>query len=311
MNANGFFFFKFSDQTGMMNALKEGPWIIRSQPLFLNIWSASTKLEKKEVKKLQLWVKIHDVPIAVYTEHGLSLIATAIGEPKMLDSYTTTMCTDAWGRSSYARALIEISAENDFKEELVIAVPELEGDGFVKEKMFVEYEWSPYRCSHCRVFGYSDDTCPKQAKTTRHHGSMANNGKKQTHAAKPRDQAKNLVDDEGFTGVDDKKTAKRSGFPVNKQKPKFEYRPIGTKSGGSIKKPEKSNTVVSNNPFNVLREEVGESSKQARIVDDGPDYSDDDEVREVYNETNDFLKVDPSHDIHKKGASTPSLEVSQ
>ncbi|XP_022015018.1 uncharacterized protein LOC110914536 [Helianthus annuus] len=162
MNANGFFFFKFADEAGMLNFLKEGPWIIRSQPMFLHIWSPTYKLEKKEVKKLQVWVKIHDVPIAAYTEDGLSMIATAIGEPKMLDTYTSSMCTDNWGRSSYVRALVEISAENGFKEEIVIAVPELEGEGFSKVILSVEYEWSPLRCAHCKVFGHSDDSCPRQ-----------------------------------------------------------------------------------------------------------------------------------------------------
>ena len=63
---------------------------------------------------------------------------------------------------------------------------------------------------------------------------------------------------------------------------------------------------MSRNRFDVLRGEVGESSGSVRIVDDGADSSDDEEVIEVYNETNDFLKVDPNNDIHKKGASTPS-----
>ncbi|XP_021971471.1 uncharacterized protein LOC110866638 [Helianthus annuus] len=307
MNANGFFFFKFADQSGMMSALKAGPWIIRSQPLFLNIWSASTKLEKKEVKTLQLWVKIHDVPITAYMEDGLSLIATAIGEPKMLDSYTTNMCMDAWGRSSYARALIEISAENDFKEELVIAVPELDGDGFVKEKLYVEYEWSPHRCGHCRVFDHSDEGCPKQVRANMKHGNMGSNSNKNQEVAKYRGKGKNLVDDDGFTTVEDKKAAKRSGFPVNKQKPKFEYRPIGKKPEGGTKKGEKPITPLSSNPFDVLRDDIGESSKSGRDMEDGDDNSDDEEVMEVYNEMNEFLKVDPQ--VIRKGASTPSSKV--
>ncbi|XP_022007408.1 uncharacterized protein LOC110906609 [Helianthus annuus] len=162
MNANGFFFFKFSDELGMMNVLKDGPWIIKSQPLFLNNWTPTTKLEKKEVKKVQVWVKIHEVPIAAYTEDGLSLIAMTLGEPKMLDSFTASMCTDSWGRSSYARALIEILADKEMREEVTIAIPEPEGEGFVKVTMYVEYEWSPYRCAKCCVFGHSNEMCPKQ-----------------------------------------------------------------------------------------------------------------------------------------------------
>ncbi|GJU71005.1 protein LAZ1 [Tanacetum coccineum] len=46
------------------------------------------------------------------TADDLSVVASMIGNPLMLDSYKSTMCTDSWGRSSYARAMIEIDAEN-------------------------------------------------------------------------------------------------------------------------------------------------------------------------------------------------------
>ncbi|XP_022014985.1 uncharacterized protein LOC110914504 [Helianthus annuus] len=189
MNDNGFFFFKFSDEAGLLNVLKDGPWIIRSQPLFLNVWSPTTKLEKKGVKKVQIWVKIHDVPIAAYTEDGLSLIATTIGEPKALDSYTSAMCTDMWGRSSYARALVEVSADKQLREEIKLAVPDLEGEGFVKESLSVEYEWNPLRCAHCCVFGHSDDHCPYQPKIQINAHNASKNGKKP------------VVDEEGVNEV--------------------------------------------------------------------------------------------------------------
>lgn len=111
MNANGFFFFKFADRKGMLAVLEGGPWVIRSKPIFLNVWSPMAKLVKEDIRKVVVWVKIHDVPIAAYTDDGLSMIATKLGSPKLLETYTSNMCTDAWGRSSYARALIEISAD--------------------------------------------------------------------------------------------------------------------------------------------------------------------------------------------------------
>ncbi|GKE43238.1 hypothetical protein Tco_1470522 [Tanacetum coccineum] len=60
-----------------------------------------------------------------YTSDGLSLIATKIGTPMMLDSYTNSMCLESWGRSSHARVLIEIDACNDFNDNLVMVVPNL------------------------------------------------------------------------------------------------------------------------------------------------------------------------------------------
>ncbi|GJT73038.1 hypothetical protein Tco_1032324, partial [Tanacetum coccineum] len=41
----------------------------------------------------------------------------------LADAHTSNMCLNLWGMNSYARALVEISAENEFVESLVVAVP--------------------------------------------------------------------------------------------------------------------------------------------------------------------------------------------
>ncbi|GJX70190.1 hypothetical protein Tco_0307361 [Tanacetum coccineum] len=56
---------------------------------------------------VSVWVKMHKVPIVAYCEDGLSLIATQVGKPIMLDAFTSEMCADPWGRLGYARALVE------------------------------------------------------------------------------------------------------------------------------------------------------------------------------------------------------------
>ncbi|GJW87449.1 hypothetical protein Tco_0162789 [Tanacetum coccineum] len=50
-----------------------------------------------------------------------------------------------WRRSSYARVLIEINASNDFSDNLVMVVPNLEGNGYTKETINIEYEWETPR----------------------------------------------------------------------------------------------------------------------------------------------------------------------
>ncbi|GJX49705.1 hypothetical protein Tco_0276550 [Tanacetum coccineum] len=73
------------------------------------------------------------IPRKVFSEDGLSIIASQIGKPIMLDSYTTSMCIDSWGRSSFARCLIEINAEDALSESLTIGVPLIEGSGYTIE----------------------------------------------------------------------------------------------------------------------------------------------------------------------------------
>ncbi|GKD11699.1 putative reverse transcriptase domain-containing protein [Tanacetum coccineum] len=50
----------------------------------------NTCLCKEELTHIPVWVKTHDVPIQVFSEDGLSIIASQIGKPVMLDSYTSS-----------------------------------------------------------------------------------------------------------------------------------------------------------------------------------------------------------------------------
>ena len=93
----------------------------------------NTNLLKEDLTHVPVWVKLHDVPMAAFSEDGLSLIATKIGKPLMLDSYTSTMCMESWGRCSFARCLIEFRANEMLKESVTVAIPLLDGYGCTTE----------------------------------------------------------------------------------------------------------------------------------------------------------------------------------
>ncbi|MFS8006987.1 hypothetical protein Hanom_Chr14g01255661 [Helianthus anomalus] len=108
--------------------------------------------------------------------------------------------------------------------------------------------------------------------------------------------------------VDGKKAARKYGFHVNKAKPKLEYKSVGFKSNGGVKKSDSSTSVVSQNPFYVLREEQGTVRQTGKGMGDDIGDSDDGEVVEVYNETNDFM-TSGTHPLSSKvGASTSSTK---
>ncbi|GJR08706.1 hypothetical protein Tco_0791358 [Tanacetum coccineum] len=50
------------------------------------------------------------------------------------------MCVEAWGRISFARALVEISSVTDLKKEVTMAVPNEDGTSYTKEVISVKYE---------------------------------------------------------------------------------------------------------------------------------------------------------------------------
>nr|GEU68380.1 hypothetical protein [Tanacetum cinerariifolium] len=109
-NDDGVYLFKFASKSGMDQLLEKGPWLLRKSPIILNEWTPSVSLKKGEVANVPVWVKMYNVLVLAYSEDGLSLIATQI---------------------------VLLSA---LKKEVIMAVPEDEGDGYVKKVIRVEFE---------------------------------------------------------------------------------------------------------------------------------------------------------------------------
>ncbi|GKF94127.1 hypothetical protein Tco_0283827, partial [Tanacetum coccineum] len=57
----------------------------------------------------------------------------------------------SWGRMDYARALIDIRAHRELKEDMIIAIPNMKDDKEVIHTVRVEYEWEPPICGMCMV----------------------------------------------------------------------------------------------------------------------------------------------------------------
>ncbi|GJU29525.1 hypothetical protein Tco_1173114 [Tanacetum coccineum] len=66
------------------------------------------------------------------------------------------------GLMDYAHALIDIRGDRELKEDMVIAIPNVEDAGEVLYTVRVEYEWEPPRCGVCMVFGHDDTACTKR-----------------------------------------------------------------------------------------------------------------------------------------------------
>nr|GEW85864.1 zinc knuckle CX2CX4HX4C [Tanacetum cinerariifolium] len=64
--------------------------------------------------------------------------------------------------SSFARCLIEVNSKADIVDVVIIGIPSLSGDDFIKETIRVEYEWRPPRCDICKKFCHVHDHCSKK-----------------------------------------------------------------------------------------------------------------------------------------------------
>nr|GEX30858.1 hypothetical protein [Tanacetum cinerariifolium]GFA16981.1 hypothetical protein [Tanacetum cinerariifolium] len=133
--------FQFSTKEGMENVLNQGPWRI-------------------------------SVPIVTYLKVGLNLISSKLGRLIMLDAHTSITCLNLYGVSSYAKALVEISVNNDFVESLVMFVPLDKGKGHRMASIEIEFESRPPYCTLCRIFNYVDEECPKKGKEEIRNANM-------------------------------------------------------------------------------------------------------------------------------------------
>ncbi|GJX30736.1 putative reverse transcriptase domain-containing protein [Tanacetum coccineum] len=162
-SSTGLFSFQFSSMDGLDSMLENGPWFIQNNPLILKKWHPDENILKEDVSTVPLWVKLHGVPVTAFSKDGLSDIATKLGTPLMLDSYTSDMCMQSWGRSSYVRVMIEFRADVELKDNIVVAMPKITREGHYTCNVRVEYEWKPPRCSSCKIFGHIHEECLKNS----------------------------------------------------------------------------------------------------------------------------------------------------
>ncbi|GJY14273.1 hypothetical protein Tco_0383582 [Tanacetum coccineum] len=140
----------------------------------------------------------------------------------------------------YARALIEVSADKELKQEVTMAVPNIDDEvvSHTLEKIKVEYKWKPPYCLECHMFGHAADQCPKHVHE------------------KPKPNVE--TSDDGFTIVVNKRSRGKgvanpqrtnkgsfSGVRVNNPNKNFVYQPV--KKASDKKPSEKEGKNVENN----------------------------------------------------------------
>ncbi|KAL4589217.1 hypothetical protein LXL04_002122 [Taraxacum kok-saghyz] len=152
---------------GMKHVLEGGHVMINGIPLFFRRWQPGINLTKDIHDKVPVWVKIHDIPLEAWKVEGIGRIASMIGVPLDMDTYTTEMCMERRGRCSYAKVLIEISANHPWEENIEVHTWDLVNKTPVSHTLSLDYSWVPTRCDLCKVYDHSKSTCPQQIFTTK------------------------------------------------------------------------------------------------------------------------------------------------
>ncbi|GKA49605.1 RNA-directed DNA polymerase, eukaryota, reverse transcriptase zinc-binding domain protein [Tanacetum coccineum] len=117
---SGVFLFKFRESEGMIYVLENGPSMVSNKPLMVQKWEPDVIIDRSEPKTLPCWIKLHNVPLEAWTIKGISAIASGLGKPVIMDKTTTKMCKGGNGNYGYARVLVEIQVDKEFKDVIEI-----------------------------------------------------------------------------------------------------------------------------------------------------------------------------------------------
>ncbi|KAK8615314.1 hypothetical protein V6N13_069090 [Hibiscus sabdariffa] len=131
--------------------LETGPWHIQQKAIVLRRWKPGLKLEELKLTSAPIWIKLWHVSLELYSQQGLSYVASAVGRPLYSDRATTLK-----QHLEFAKVCVEVGAVNDILGSVLV---DIGNDTLVC--IVVEVVWSPPRCKHCMIFGHSDEKCGK------------------------------------------------------------------------------------------------------------------------------------------------------
>ncbi|XP_028090815.1 uncharacterized protein LOC114291026 [Camellia sinensis] len=147
-NGDGFMFFIFDDMDACGRVLEEGPWYMGNQLLLLKKWKRMMRLTKEHVSQIPVWIKLFNVPMEYWDFERQSRISSKIGLPLFMDHLTSTGST-----VSFARVCVEVNVDSPLPQNFFVKCE----DEVVEIR--VEYQGTPAKCEHCRVFGHDTKNC--------------------------------------------------------------------------------------------------------------------------------------------------------
>ncbi|KAL2224536.1 UNVERIFIED_CONTAM: hypothetical protein Sindi_3021300 [Sesamum indicum] len=145
---HGFFFFQFKTVAHMEEIIEGGPWLFQGQPIVLQKWVPGMVMRKPKHTQVPVWIKLRHLPVELWTEEGLSIVASGIGKPLYPDAITRA-CT----RLDFARVCVMLDVHSKLHKHIIIMAPDEEG-GETPCKVDVEYE-----CTCCMTLGHAAKDC--------------------------------------------------------------------------------------------------------------------------------------------------------
>ena len=109
------------------------------------------------MSRLLIWIQLSNIPLELFTQKGLSYIASALGVPLYMDHITAKQ-----QRLTFAKICIEIKATKDIPSAIEVRLQ----DGSIVS-VSVEIPWRPLKCLHCVIFGHTEKACSQKPSMTK------------------------------------------------------------------------------------------------------------------------------------------------
>ncbi|GAA0161067.1 hypothetical protein LIER_17472 [Lithospermum erythrorhizon] len=150
--AKGWTVFRFVTDEDRFRVFNGGPYLAFGKTLMLRLVDAGVIIGDDLFTSVPTWVLFHDVPLSVWSESGLSKIASKVGIPMYTDKFTKERT-----KMSYARCLVDVDVSKPPVLEFGVKLP-----GGKRYNQKVTYECYPDYCCDCKAFGHNIFKCPKK-----------------------------------------------------------------------------------------------------------------------------------------------------
>ncbi|KAG2256529.1 hypothetical protein Bca52824_075823 [Brassica carinata] len=131
--------------------LQVGYWQVDHCGFSVSKWSAVENLQVEELRTAPTWVVLKNIPPQLYSLDGISVVASAIGEP--LHTEKSRLDPYHFGDT---KVKFEITLDNDPPK--VVEVRDVQGNAV---RVRVEYPSLPPKCLNCEKYGHLINRCLK------------------------------------------------------------------------------------------------------------------------------------------------------
>ncbi|KAL2250080.1 UNVERIFIED_CONTAM: hypothetical protein Sindi_2481700 [Sesamum indicum] len=117
---NGFFFFQFKLVADVEDIIEGEPWLFQGQPIVLQKWEPGMVLRKLKHTQVPVWIKLRHLPVELWTEEGLSIVASGVA------------CT----RLDFARVCVMLDVNSKMSKHIIIMTPDGKEENYCAKLMW-------------------------------------------------------------------------------------------------------------------------------------------------------------------------------